>query len=142
MYHDAKADDLLLRNDLLGARAHHDSLRALLGSRPLGGDAEYLLSRRAFAEAASNAAPEARRTLARITETARPGTPDMSRLDGVAVAAAYARLGDIPSAMRWLAATLANPMGSYTARAFAIEPKLLPLRRTPAFAKFLREHQQ
>ena len=83
---------------------------------------------------------DARRTLAAITEVARPGTPDMSRVDGVAVAAAYARLGDVPSAMRWLDATLANPMGSYTARAFAIDPKLLPLRGTPAFVAFLREH--
>ncbi len=142
VYHDTKADVFLLRNDPVGARAHHDSLRALLGGRSLGGGMEFLLSRRAFAEAASGANAAARRTVAAIEETARPGTPDMSRADGVVVAGAYARLGDVPAAMRWLEATLANPMGSYTARAFATEPKLLSLRGTPAFAQFRRAHPQ
>ena len=141
-YYDAKADVFLLRGDPTGARARHDSLRTMLAGRPLGGGAEYLLSRRAFAEAASGAEAEARRTVARVTEIARPGTPDMSRVDGIAIAAAYARLGDSPTAMRWLEATLANPMGSYTARAFAIDPKLLPLRGTSVFERLLREHPQ
>jgi tetratricopeptide (TPR) repeat protein len=142
MYYDAKADVFLARGDLMGARARHDSLRTLLAGRKLGGDTEYLLSRRAFAEAASGADADALRTLAGITRAARPGTADMSRVDGVAVAAAYARLGDVPAAMRWLEATLANPKGGYTARAIAIEPKLLPLRGTPLFERFLREHAQ
>jgi hypothetical protein len=141
LYYDGKADVFLLRRDVTGARARHDSIRALLAGRSLGGGAEYLLSRRAFAEAASGAEAAARRTLAGLTQTARPGTPDMSRVDGVAVAAAYARIGDSPSALRWLGATLANPMGSYTARAFALDPKLLPLRGTPSFERFLRDHQ-
>ncbi|MDB4890026.1 MAG: protein kinase [Gemmatimonadetes bacterium] len=142
MYYDAKADVFLLRGDLAGARARHDSLRTVLAGRKLGGGTEYLLSRRAFAEAASGADVDARRTLAGITEAARPGTADMSRVDGVAVAAAYARLGDSSTAMRWLAATLSNPMGSYTARAFTIDPKLLPIRGTPLFERFLREHPE
>jgi tetratricopeptide (TPR) repeat protein len=142
MYYDAKADVFLLRGDLTGARARHDSLRTLLAGRPLGGGAEDLLSWRAFAEAATGAEAEAGRTLARVTELARPGTPDMSRVDGIVVAAAYARLGESATAMRWLEATLANPMGSYTARAFTIDPKLLPLRGTPLFERFLREHPE
>ena len=142
MYYDARADVYLRRGDLAGARARHDSLRALLADLRIVGGVEFFLSRRAFAEAASGADAEARRTLARVTEMAHPGTADMSRADGIAVAAAYARLGDSPTAMRWLEATLANPMGSYTARAFAIEPKLLPLHGTPAFEAFLRAHPQ
>jgi serine/threonine-protein kinase len=142
LYYDAKADVFLLRGDLAGARARHDSIRAILTGRTLGGGQEFLLAHRAFAEAATGAEAEARRTLARVSGLARPGTPDMSRVNSLTVAAAYARLGDAAAAMGWLDAILAHPMGGFTARAFAIAPKLMSLRGTPAFEALLLAHPQ
>ena len=61
------------------------------------------------------------------------------------MAGLYARLRMPDSAARWLAVVAANrdcPCASWTARAFAIEPRLRELRGTPAFERFLRERRE
>ena len=125
---------------------YFDSIRTLLGSRPLNGpDAATLLLQRAIAEAGLGDTFAARRTLAAALATAHRIALRADLTDVIipyTAAAVYARLGEPETAVHWLAAGLANPSTGYTARAYAIEPSLFVLRGTPAFERFLREHPQ
>ena len=146
LYYAIKADVFQLRREPAGARVYYDSIRTLLGSRPLNGpDAPTLLLQRAVAEAGLGDTVAARRTLATALATARRIALRADLTDVIipyTAAAVYARLGEPETAVRWLAAGLANPSGGYTARGYAIEPSLFVLRGTPAFERFLREHPQ
>ncbi len=146
LYYDAKTDVCLRRGDLTRARVYSDSIRAILARRPLArGDDALLLALRAFAEANLGDTATARTTLARALRQARalaPPADSLRVLDPEVVAGTYARLGEPETAVRWLDAWLANPMGGRTLRGIAISPKLAVLRGTPEFARFLRAHAE
>ena len=143
-YYSIKADVFHLRREPAGARVYYDSIRTVLGSRPLSGpNAPLLLMFRALAEAGVGDTAVARRTLVTALAAGRRVAlrADLTGVISPYIAAAvYARLGESETAVRWLAAGLANPSGGHTARRYAAEPSLLVLRGTPAFERFLREH--
>ncbi|HEY0776751.1 MAG TPA: serine/threonine-protein kinase [Gemmatirosa sp.] len=148
-YYDAKTDVALRRGDLARARAYGDSLQSLLAGRALAGDNDAnVVAILAFAQANRGDTAAARGTLARAFATARVWNPDtVRRVDARVVAGTFARLGEPATAVRWLAADLADPhgdwvAGGWTPRAFAVSPKLLVLHRTPAFERFLRAHPE
>jgi tetratricopeptide (TPR) repeat protein len=142
-YYAAKADVRLRRGDLAGANVYYDSVRSLLTGRVLGGvQGPDLLAARALSEAALGDPRAARRTLAAALAGARRAAlrSDLTDVLGAStVAAVYARLGEPETAVRWLEAGLAAPVGS-TARGYAAQPSLFVLRGAPAFERFLRAH--
>ena len=152
-FYDTKADVVLRLGELARSRVYSDSVRRLLAGRPLTGPQESgLLQSLAFAQANLADTAAARRTLGRAIALARmqpwmqpPAHGDSLPVPGVDVitaAATYARLGETETAVRWIEAGYATSSGGWTARAYAIEPKLLVLRGTPAFERFLRAHPE
>jgi hypothetical protein len=58
----------------------------------------------------------------------------------VLLAAAYARIGAVDTAVRLLEEQLGAPAGGWTAPGFAAHPRLRALHREPAFARLRRAY--
>jgi serine/threonine-protein kinase len=143
-YLDVKADACARLANAACERVYYDSIATLLTHRPLSGGREAaMLMELALAQSALGRARESRGTLDRLFALQRrtaAGSNATAGLDAAAVAGTYARMGQPDSAVSWLERSLATVNGGYTAKAFAINPKLRLLRGTPEFERFLRSH--
>ncbi len=144
-YLDSKGDVFLRMSDQDRSRIYSDSVRRLFVGRALGADKPFLLTVLAFAQANVGRTAEARGTLDKALSSARAFDdseyPFISVSQAPLVAGTYARIGDIPKAIQWLEAGLANPLSGLTMRALVQNPKLQILRGTPEFEAFLRAHR-
>jgi TolB-like protein len=143
IYFDNKADAALRVRDTVRARAYYDSIRTLLAKRPAAvSDEPGFLMERALVEATLGQPAVARATVAHMIAISRPmaARRDLTDvLDPMMMARIYARLGEKETAVRWLRAGLENPLDSYTAERYAIDPTLQLLRGTPAFDQLVRQ---
>jgi serine/threonine protein kinase/tetratricopeptide (TPR) repeat protein len=143
-YLDTKADACARISNAACERAYYDSIAAMLTNRQLSGGAEgTMISELALAQAALGRATESHATLDRLfalrsRTAARSGGAE--GLDATVMAGTYARLGEPDSAVSWLERSLMKGIVSYSAKSFALNPKLRLLRGTPAFERFLRAH--
>ena len=144
-YYDTKMDVLLRQGNAPRARVYADSMRRIIAGRALSGGGEAgLLSELAFAHAALGDTAAARRAITRAVALARAtaAPADSFNVLGVGVAGTYARLGEPETAVRWLATRFVSGTIAITAQGLRVAPKLLVLRGTPAFERFLRAHPQ
>jgi TolB-like protein len=142
-YYGAKADAFARLGNDAAARAQYDSIRAMLSGRTLSGFFEAgMLFRLAHAQAVLGQMAPARETMDRAFRVARSSSARANLFDVVepdVIAATYARLGEPEKAVAWLESIVKDRGASWTARGLANRPKLLLLRGTPAYERFLRD---
>jgi serine/threonine protein kinase len=137
-YHKATAFAVL--GDAARRDAYLDSLRQQ-NDRPLVSITPLSEAALALAQAWRGQGDAARRTLARLAAKSNVSAsyvPESAPVE----AAVHARLGEPDEAVRWLEKSLADPAGGTTLRGLLVSfaPWLAPLRGTPAFDRFLRQH--
>lgn len=141
-YYDNKADVFLGRGDSARAVIYEDSIRLKLENRSLGKSTGlYVLL--AHAQAVSGHIPEARVSLGRAFQLAKPQVPagmppDFAYvyLSETAVPAILGRIGEVPEAVRIL--RLNTEHGLLTRTEAAMTPKFRFLHGNPLFETYLR----